>query len=81
MWGGGEMGDVEKGVAPELQTNGVNLTRFQNYDLEDKSLPFGVRACLRVLYWFFGVLVWIMGVLVGVVAAVVVGVGGWVKRL
>lgn len=72
--------DVEKGIAPELRTEGVDISRFQTYDLNDKSLPAPTRAVLRVVYWFFGVLVWLLGVCVGVIAAGVVGVGRCVSR-
>ena len=65
------------GVAPELRasTTGVDLSRFQAFDLEDPTLSPGTRAVLRVVYWLFGVLVWILGTVFGVIAAVVVSVG------
>ncbi|MCJ1250968.1 hypothetical protein MMC30_008198 [Trapelia coarctata] len=77
---GGAEADVEQGIAPELRTEGVDLSRFQSYDLNDKSLPAPTRAVLRVVYWFFGVLVWLLGVCVGVIAAGVVGAGKCVSR-
>lgn len=67
-----------QGIAPELRqdTTGVDLSRFQAYDLSDPELGSGTRALLRVLYWFFGVLVWLLGVAVGVIAAATVALGG-----
>ncbi|MCJ1282589.1 hypothetical protein MMC26_001914 [Xylographa opegraphella] len=76
--------DLEKGitVAPELhRSTGVDLSRFQSYDLEDPKLNAGTRAVLRVLYWAFGVLVWLLGVGLGILAAAVVAVGKGVGRL
>lgn len=66
------------GVAPELrkETTGVDLSRFQAFDLEDPELSKGTRGVLRVVYWFFSVLVWVLGVGVGCVAAFVVAIGG-----
>ncbi|MCJ1292584.1 hypothetical protein MMC34_004135 [Xylographa carneopallida] len=76
--------DLEKGmaVAPELhKSTGVDLSRFQSYDLEDPKLSAATKAVLRVLYWAFGVLVWLLGVGVGILAAGVVAVGRGVGRL
>ena len=66
------------GIAPELRasTTGVDLSRFQAFDLEDPNLGPGVRTALRVIYWLFGVLVWILGTVFSVLAATVVSVGG-----
>ena len=65
------------GIAPELRasTTGVDLSRFQAFDLEDPALSPGTRAVLRVIYWLFGVLVWVLGTVVGVLAAAVVSAG------
>ncbi|MCJ1392688.1 hypothetical protein MMC18_005559 [Xylographa bjoerkii] len=76
--------DLEKGmtIAPELhKSTGVDLSRFQSYDLEDPKLNAGTRAVLRVLYWAFGVLVWVLGVGLGILAAGVVAVGRGLGRL
>ncbi|MCJ1414477.1 hypothetical protein MMC32_000803 [Xylographa parallela] len=76
--------DLEKGmtVAPELhKSTGVDLSRFQSYDLEDPKLNAGTKAVLRVLYWAFGVLVWVLGVGLGITAAGVVAVGKGLGRL
>lgn len=69
-----------EGVAPELrkETTGVDLSRFQGYDLSDPELGGGTKAVLRVIYWAFSVLVWLLGVGVGVLAAGVVALGGCV---
>ena len=66
-----------QGVAPELrkEVTGVDLSRFQSFDLSDPELGVGTRAMLRVLYWSFGVMVWILGVGVGVIAASIVAIG------
>ena len=65
------------GVAPELRgsNTGVDLSRFQAFDLEDPTLSGTTKVLLRVLYWGFGVLVWILGVGVGCIAAAIVAVG------
>ncbi|MCJ1318458.1 hypothetical protein MMC15_003786 [Xylographa vitiligo] len=76
--------DLEKGitVAPELhKSTGVDLSRFQSYDLDDPKLSTGTKAVLRVLYWAFGVLVWVLGVGLGILTAGVVAVGKGVGRL
>lgn len=67
------------GVAPELRGShtGLDLSRFQAFDLEDPELSHGTKATLRVIYWAFGVLVWILGVGVGCLAAAVVAIGSF----
>jgi hypothetical protein len=66
------------GVAPELRgsNTGVDLSRFQAFDLEDPELSRGTKVMLRLLYWAFGVLVWVLGVGVGCLAAMIVALGG-----
>ncbi|MCJ1396936.1 hypothetical protein MMC11_000128 [Xylographa trunciseda] len=76
--------DLEKGmtIAPELhKSTGVDLSRFQSYDLDDPKLNAGTRAVLRLLYWAFGVVVWLLGVGLGILAATVVAVGKGFGRL
>ncbi|MCJ1476025.1 hypothetical protein MMC13_004689 [Lambiella insularis] len=76
--------DVEKGmtIAPELHhSTGVDLSRFQAYDLHDPELSTATRGALRVLYWLFGCMVWMLGVCVGVLAAGIVAVGGCIRRV
>jgi len=66
-----------QGTAPELRGDrtGLDLSRFQAYDLEDPRLGAGTRAMLRVVYWLFGCLVWILGVGVGCLAELIVVLG------
>lgn len=66
------------GIAPELRASntGVDLSKFQAFDLQDPELGAGTKAVLRMVYWGFGVVVWILGVFVGVIAALVVALGG-----
>ena len=77
---GSRKGLSKKGTAVELQTNGVDLSKFQSYDLDDERLPAVTRGVLRIIYWLFGCLVWVLGVVVGVLAATVVGVGSLMKK-
>lgn len=73
-----DAGLSDRGTAPELnaRVTGLDLSRFQAYDLADPRLGAGTRAGLRVLYWAFGVQVWVLGVVIGVLAEAVVLVGG-----
>lgn len=66
------------GVAPELRgsNTGVDLSRFQSFDLDDPDLGGGTKFALRVIYWAFGVVVWVIGVFVGCLAAGIVALGG-----
>ena len=65
------------GIAPELRgsNTGVDLSKFQAFDLKDPDLGSGTKAALRILYWAFSVIVWILGVITGVLAAGVVALG------
>ena len=68
------------GVAPELRgsNTGVDLSRFQAFDLDDPELSGGTKIALRFIYWAFGVVVWVLGVFIGCLAALVVSAGGCV---
>ena len=65
------------GIAPELRgsNTGVDLSKFQAFDLKDPDLGGGTKAALRILYWAFSVIVWILGVIIGVLAAGIVAFG------
>ena len=67
----------DRGTAPELnpRVTGLDLSRFQAYDLADPRLGYATKGVLRVLYWTLGVLVWVMGVSVGVLAELVDVIG------